>query len=99
MESLKQFHAILSGLAARCFFGALETRVLREVFIVNMTNRKAQNESCRDTKTPEEAYRIALCYERRKKIAKMYVLTGGTASTSSTTSGGMQINTKPLGVI
>ena len=55
-ESLEQFHSVLSGLAARCNFGALETRILRDVFIVNMNNREAQNELCRSTKTPEEVY-------------------------------------------
>ena len=61
---MEQFHAILSGMAASCSFGALESRVLRDVFIVNMTNREAQNELCRATKTPEEAYRITLSYKR-----------------------------------
>ena len=41
-ESLEQFHSVLSGLAARCNFGALEDRILRDVFIVNMNNREAQ---------------------------------------------------------
>ena len=43
-ESLEQFHAVLNGLAARCSFGSLESRVLWDVFIVNMTNCEAQNE-------------------------------------------------------
>ena len=43
-ESLEQFHAVLSGLAVRYSFGALESRVLRDVFIDSMTNREAQNE-------------------------------------------------------
>ena len=59
-ESLEQFHSVLSGLAARCDFGALETRNLRDVFIVNMNNREAQNDLCRSTKTPEEVYWVAL---------------------------------------
>ena len=45
-ESLEQVHAVLSGLAAGCSFGALESRVLRDVFIVKMTNREARNELC-----------------------------------------------------
>ena len=45
-ESFEQFYSVLSGLAALCNFGALETRILRDVFIVNMNNRKAQNELC-----------------------------------------------------
>ena len=62
-KSLEQLHAVLSGLATRCSFGTLESRVLRDVFIVIMTNRETENEICRATKTPEEAYRIALSYE------------------------------------
>ena len=49
-ESLEQLHSVLSGLAARCIFGALEDRILRDVFIVNMNNREAQKELCRSTK-------------------------------------------------
>ena len=52
-ESLEQFHSVLSGLAARCNFGTLETRILRVVFIVNMNNKEAQNELFRSRKTPE----------------------------------------------
>ena len=55
-ESLEQFRSVLSGLAARCIFEALEDPILRDVFIVNMNNREAQNELCRSTKTPEEVY-------------------------------------------
>ena len=62
-EILEQFDSVLSGLAARCNFRALEDRILRDVFILNMNNREAQNELCRSPKTPEEAYRFALLYE------------------------------------
>ena len=72
-ESLEQFHSVLSGLAARCNFGALEDRILRDVFIVNRNIREAQNELCRSTKTPEELYRVALLYERGDKYAKSNV--------------------------
>ena len=53
-ESLEQFHSVLSSLATRCNFGALEDRIPGDVFIVNMNNREAQNELCRPTKTPEK---------------------------------------------
>ena len=56
-ESLEQFHAVLSGDAARCSFGALEARVLRDLFIVIMTNRKAQNQLCRVTEPRKVSYR------------------------------------------
>ena len=71
-ESLVQFHSNLSGLAARCNFGTLKTRILRDIFLVKMNNREAPNELCRSTKTPEEVYRIALSYERGYKYAKSY---------------------------
>ena len=45
-ESLEPFHSVLSGLAARGNFGTLETRILRDVFIVNINDREAQNELC-----------------------------------------------------
>ena len=50
------------------------------------------------TKTPEEAYRIALSYERGNKYAKPYVTTAGTAS-SSTGGGGISIRSEPMGAI
>ena len=84
-ESLEQSHSVLSGLTARCNIGALETRILRDVFIVNLNNREAQNELCRSTKTPEEVYRVALSYEREYKYAETYGSTTGGASTSGTT--------------
>ena len=100
-ESLEQFHSVLSGLAARCNFGALETRILRDVFIVNMNNREAQNELCRSTKTPEEVYRIALSYERGYEYAKSYGSITGGATTSGTTggTGAFQIKREPVGAI
>ena len=100
-ESLEQFHSVLSELAARCNFGALETRILRDVFIVNMNNREEQNELCRSTKTPEEMYRVALAYERGYKYAKTYGSTTVGASTSGTTggAGAFQIKTEPAGTI
>ena len=100
-ESLEQFHSVLSGLAARCNFGTLETRFLRDVFIVNMKNREAQNELCRSTKTTEEVYRIALSYERGYKYAKSYGSATGGATTSGTTggTGAFQIKTEPVRTI
>ena len=99
-ESLEQFHSVLSGLAARCAFGTLESRTLRDVFIVKITNREAQNELCRATKTPEETYRIALSCERGDKYARTYVVTtGGTGGSSAQMAGGLQIKTELVGVI
>ena len=100
-ESLEQFHSVLSGLAARFNFGTLETRILRDVFIVNINNGEAQNELCRSTKTPEEVYRIALSYERGYKYAKSYGSATEGATTSGTTggNGAFQIKTEPVATI
>ena len=100
-ESLEQFLSELSGLASRFSFGTLETRILRDVLIVNMNNREAQNELCRSTKTPEDVYRIALSYERGYKYAKSYGSATGGATTSGTTggNGAFPIKTEPVGTI
>ena len=63
-KAFEKFHSILSGLAARCNLETLQRRILRDVFIVNMSNEKAQTELCRSFKTPERVYRLALSYEQ-----------------------------------
>ena len=98
-ETLEQFHSVLSGLAAPCNFGALEDRILRDVFIVNVNNRKAPKELYRSTKTPKEVYRIAFLYERGNKYATSYVATGWMGTQGSSSGGGIQIKTEPVGTI
>ena len=96
-ETLEEFHSVLSGLAARCSLGALERRVLRDVFIVNMSNKEAQTELCRSTKTPDEVYRIALSYERGDKYAKSYKVSGG--GHTAAPAGSLQIKAEPISAI
>ena len=97
-ESLEQFHSVLRGLASKCNFGTLRDRILRDVFIVIMNNREAQNDFCQSTKTPEEIYKIALSYERGNKYAKPYVSTNTGGGTSSRPSGGgLQIKQRRRG--
>ena len=50
------FHSVLNGLAARCDLETLEQRILRDVFILNISDKEAQTELCRSTKTPHEVY-------------------------------------------
>ena len=95
-ESLEQFHSVLSGLAARCNFGVLEDCILKDVFIVNMNNREAQNELCRSLKTPEEVYRIALSYERGNKYATSYVATGSLGTQDHLQAVGFRLNQNQL---
>ena len=82
-ESSEQFHSVLSGLAARSKFGVQESRRLTDVFLVNMTNREAQYELCRSTKTPQKVYCIALSYESGDNYTKTHVLTAGASSGTS----------------
>ena len=96
-ETLEEFHSVLSGLAARCSLGTLERRVLRDVFIVNMSNKEAQTELCRSTKTPDEVYRIALSYERGDKYAKSYKVSGG--GLTAAPAGSLQIKAEPISAI
>ena len=77
--------------------GALERRVLRDVFIVNMSNKEAQLELCRSTKTPDEVYRNALSYERGDKYAKSYKVSGG--GLTAAPAGSLQIKAEPIGAI
>ena len=95
-KSLEQFHSVLSSLAARGNFGLLETRLLRYIFIVNMTKCEAQNELCRSSKTPKEVYRITLSYERGGADV-CFNIWGPTAS--GQTAGGLKIKTEPVGTI
>ena len=87
-ESLESFYAELGGMAVRCNLGTQERKIVRDIFIFNMRNRDAQNELCRETKTPEEALRIAMSYKRGDKYAKTYK---GVASGSTGTGNGLFI--------
>ena len=69
VESVESFYAELSGMAARCNLGTQERKRVRDIFIFNMRNRDAQNELCWETKTTEEALRIAMSYDRGDKYA------------------------------
>ena len=104
-ESLESFYrqrcparAELSGMAVRCNLGTQEQEMVREIFIFNMRNRDEQNELCRETKTPEEALRIAMSYERGDKYAKTYKgsAPGSTGTAYTTPGGSLRIKTEPI---
>ena len=97
-ERLESFYAELSGMAARCNLGTQERKMVRDIFIFNMRNRDAQNKLCRETKTPEEALRIAMSYERGDKYAKIYkgVASGSTGTAYPSPGGSLQIKTEPI---
>ena len=97
-ESLESFYAELSGMAARCNLGTQERKMVRDIFIFNMRNRDAQNELCRETKTPEEALRIAMSYERGDKYARSYkgAVSGSTGMAHPSPGGSLQIKTEPV---
>ena len=97
-ENLESFYAELSGMAASCNLGTQERKMVRDIFIFNMRNRDAQNELCRETKTPEEVLRIAKSFERGDKYAKTYKgLASGSMGTAYPSPGGsLQIKTEPI---
>ena len=97
-ESLESFYEEFSGMAARCNLGTQERKRVRDMLIINMRNRDAQNELCRETKTPEEALRIAMSYERGDKYAKTYkgVASGSTGAVYPSPGGSLQIKTEPI---
>ena len=71
--------------------------MLRDVFIVNMSNKEAQTELCRSTKTPDEVYQIALSYERSDKYAKSYKISGG--GLTAAPAGSLQRKAEPISAI
>ena len=97
-ESLESFYAELSGMAARCNLGTPKRKIVRDIFIFNMRNRDVQNELCRETKTPEEALRIAMSYERGDKYAKTYKgsAPGSTGTAYTTPGGSIRIKAEPF---
>ena len=96
-ETLETFDSVLSGKAAMFYLGTLERRILRDVFVVIMSNNEAQTELCRSIKTQYEVYRIALSYERGDKYAKTYkVSDGGLAAAPARA---LQIKTEPISAI
>ena len=100
-ESLESFYAELSGKAAICNLGTQEQKMVRDIFIFIMRNRDAQNELCRETKTPEEALRIAMSYDRGDKYAKTYkgIAPGSTGTAYTTPGGSLQIKAEPISKI
>ena len=70
----------------------------RDMFIFNMRNRDAQKELCRETKTHEEALKIAMSYERGNKYVKTYKrsVSGFTGSAYTAPGGSLQIEAEPI---
>ena len=93
-ETLETFHSVLCGLAARCNLRTLERLILRDAYRVNMSNKEAQTELCRSTKTPDEVYRISLSYERGDKCAKTNKVSCGGLVAAPTVA--LQIKTEPI---
>ena len=63
-ESLRNFWIELNGLAAKCNFGGITDSLVKNVFIVNMTNQDVQQKLCTEPKTTaEETIQFAIAYE------------------------------------
>ena len=53
-ETLRQFWNELGGLAAKCNFGGITESLLKDVFIVNTTNKEVQQKLCTKPKATTE---------------------------------------------
>ena len=63
-ESIEQLNAALTGLAAECEFGALETQIVRDLFVTKVNAPELQRKFCVELTTPDEVLRQALAWER-----------------------------------
>ena len=63
-ETLRQFWNELNGLAAKCNFGLITESFVKDVFIVNMTNKEVQQKLCTEPKgTVADNIQFAIAYE------------------------------------
>ncbi len=56
-ETLTQFHAILTGLAAKCNWGVLEDELIRDIFITNIRKLDLQSKFCSKKKSRRDTAR------------------------------------------
>ncbi len=63
-ETLEQYHAALTGLAAECRLGNLEDEIIRDVFISNIDHPELQGRFCIKMLSPMDLLREIQAYER-----------------------------------
>ncbi len=63
-ETLEHFHAALTELAAKCHFRDLETELVRDLFITNITDLELQRKFLRRAMDDEEVLETAIAWER-----------------------------------
>ncbi len=63
-ETLEHFHAALTALAAKCQFRDLETELVRDLFITNITDLELQRKFLRRAMDAEEVLETAIAWER-----------------------------------
>ena len=73
-ETLEQYHAALTGLAAECEVGILEAQLVRDLFVTNVNVPELQRKFCIELTTPERVLKQAIAWERgvssHKKLLK-----------------------------
>ena len=52
-ETLSQFWHALNSFAAICDFGEITTTLVRDMFILHMSNKKVQEKLCMEPKEPD----------------------------------------------
>ncbi len=63
-ETLEQFYAVLTGLAAKCQLAHLEEELVRDVFIANMREPELQRRFYKKLRAPDEVLRDVQAFGR-----------------------------------
>ena len=100
-ESLEQYHCGLTELVVKgnfkcvnCNDGRLETEIIRDLFIANMSNNEVQKDLLAETKTPEQALDYA--FRREKGLENQILIRKqGSASNIPTTT----VKSEPVGFV
>ena len=72
-ETLHQFWNVLIGLAAKCDFGNQTEGLVYDIFVLNMGNKKVQENLCTEPKNnPAEALQFAIAFEDGLKRQRTY---------------------------
>ena len=97
-ESLEQYHCGLTELVVKgnfkcgnCNDGRLETEIIRDLFIANMSNDEVQKDLLAETKTPEQALDYAIRREKGREN-QILIRKQGSASNMPTTT----VKSEPL---
>ncbi len=76
-ESLEQFHAVLTGLAAKCQLAQLEDELVRDIFIANIREPELQRRFYKKLRAPDEVLKEVQAFERSGRPVETKIPEGG----------------------